>query len=581
MDNTNKFIEQYKSKLESLSQYIEKKEYPEELDEQLEALKNDGLMQLLRDLRQDAAGNRYRPIYHFAAFNWIGDPNGLCYWQGNYHCFYQGHLPGMRGVCWGHAVSEDLVHWRDLPFAFAADDTDLSCYSGQTWVEQDRVIAIYHGKGAGNCIAESSDPLLLNWRKHPNNPVIPNGDPDECRPFSFVALSCGNPDFPTQRLGKTPTSPPKKGYPYRVFDPCIWKEDDGYYSLSGTYRGSPRERRQTCVHLFFSKDLTNWEYLHPLVEDAVFCTMGDDGACPNFWPVGNGKHVLTLFSHRTGSRYYVGEYDKKTHKFHIDYHRRFSHNGLIGNGIGTPSTSVDHKNRNITIFNYHEMFKDGNPLLSLGSGVFSLPIMLKAKDRFPVNDSPYKELEALRFNPLTIDPVPEVESLRFNGKKVENLEIQANEEIVLEGIGSKSVELKARIHIRDAREAGFYVLRSPGGEEKTKISVMNVFHGKFPDSLLIDTTQSSLRTDVGSRPPENAPLALREDRIVELRIFIDRSMIEVFADSEQFAAVRVCPEREDSRDVSIFAKGDRITLLSLECWQMKAISPELAFREGD
>jgi len=58
-------------------------------------------------------------------------------------------------------------------------------------------------------------------------------------------------------------------------------------------------------------------------------------------------------------------------------------------------------------------------------------------------------------------------------------------------------------------------------------------------------------------------------------------MIEVFADSEQFAAVRVCPEREDSRDVSIFAKGDRITLLSLECWQMKAISPELAFREGD
>jgi len=122
MNNTIESIEQYKNKLESLSQYIEKKVYPEDLDEQLEALKDDGLMKLLQDLRQDAAINRYRPIYHFAAFNWIGDPNGLCYWQGNYHCFYQGHLPGMRGVCWGHAVSEDLVHWRDLPFAFAADD---------------------------------------------------------------------------------------------------------------------------------------------------------------------------------------------------------------------------------------------------------------------------------------------------------------------------------------------------------------------------------------------------------------------------------------------------------------------------
>jgi len=58
-------------------------------------------------------------------------------------------------------------------------------------------------------------------------------------------------------------------------------------------------------------------------------------------------------------------------------------------------------------------------------------------------------------------------------------------------------------------------------------------------------------------------------------------MIEVFADFQQFAAVRACPEREDSRSVSVFAKGDRITLLSLECWQMNAISPKLKFREED
>jgi len=151
----------------------------------------------------------------------------------------------------------------------------------------------------------------------------------------------------------------------------------------------------------------------------------------------------------------------------------------------------------------------------------------------------------------------------------------------LEEIAGKAIEIKIKMNIHQAREAGFYVLRSPAGEEKTKISVMNVFHGKFPDSLLIDTTQSSLRTDLSSRPPENAPLPLRQDGIVELRIFIDRNMIEVFADSQQFAAVRVCPQREDSRGVSIFAKGDRIILNSLECWQMKAISPELAFRQGD
>ena len=228
MDNTKEYIEQYKNKLESLSQFIEKKKYPDKIEEQLETLKNDGLMKLYQELRKDAAQNRYRPIYHFTAFNWIGDPNGLCHWQGKYHCFYQGHLPGMRGVCWGHAVSDDLIHWEDLPFAFAADETDLSCFSGQTWVEENRVIAIYHGKGAGNCIAESSDPLLLNWTKNPKNPVIPDVASDE------------------------------EGYPYRIFDPCIWKEEDGYYSLSGTSRGFPRERRQTCNHFFH------------LVEDGFF-----------------------------------------------------------------------------------------------------------------------------------------------------------------------------------------------------------------------------------------------------------------------------------------------------------------------
>ena len=196
--------------------------------------------------------------------------------------------------------------------------------------------------------------------------------------------------------------------------------------------------------------------------------MGDDGACPNFWPVGNGKHILILFSHRTGARCYVGEYDKNTHKFHIDYHQRFSHNGIIGHSIGTPSTTVDHKKRNITIFNYHEGFKDQDLQKGMGNGVLSLPIVMKAKGHFPVNDRPYNELEALRFNPLTIDPAPEVEVLRFNGKKVEHLEVQANEERILEGIAGKAIEIKAKVNIHNAREAGFYVLRSAGGKRKLR-----------------------------------------------------------------------------------------------------------------
>jgi beta-fructofuranosidase len=77
--------------------------------------------------RQRLAADRYRPAYHFVSpESQLNDPNGLCFWQGRWHLFYQGYPPdefpapadlAKRRQHWGHAVSEDLVHWRDLPYA--------------------------------------------------------------------------------------------------------------------------------------------------------------------------------------------------------------------------------------------------------------------------------------------------------------------------------------------------------------------------------------------------------------------------------------------------------------------------------
>ena len=50
------------------------------------------------------------------------------------------------------------------------------------------------------------------------------------------------------------------------------------------------------------------KYLHPLLIDDVFCDLGEDGAVPNFLPIGHGKHILLLFSHKRAARYYIGEY---------------------------------------------------------------------------------------------------------------------------------------------------------------------------------------------------------------------------------------------------------------------------------
>ena len=95
------------------------KTYPDTLEEQLKTLETDDTLQRFKVSRQRLAADPYRPLYHFSPpENLIGDPCGLCQWQGRYHMFYQFRPEGQDRVHWGHTVSDDLVHWRDLPPAY-------------------------------------------------------------------------------------------------------------------------------------------------------------------------------------------------------------------------------------------------------------------------------------------------------------------------------------------------------------------------------------------------------------------------------------------------------------------------------
>ncbi len=531
------------------------KTYPDTEPEQLAALETDETARYYTQLREQWAEEPYRPIYHISSLYGMGDANGLCQWQGRYHLFYQFGPPDGNRVHWGHCYSDDLVHWRDLPPALYPD-TELHCFSGQALVEDERVVVMYHGKMSGNSIATATDPLLLNWKKHPNNPVIPNVETDEYE------------------------------RPYNVFDPCIWKEADGYYSISGTSIGGYiRERRRSASHLFYSKDLTHWEYLHPLLIDDVFCELGEDGAVPNFLPIGHGKHILLLFSHKRAARYYIGEYDTETHTFTPEYHGRINHGHFGGGIVSCPSATIDASGRLLAILNC----SDGRRGAEATSGLcMTLPWHLSLRGD----------------NMLAMEPVEEVKALRYHHRRLEDIALAANEEHLLDnGIGGKAIEIEVTLDIGTAREIGLQVLRSPCGSERTKISVYNHGHGKTNDSLQIDTSYSSLRTDLAGKPPENAPFRLSSDGRVRLRVFIDRSLIEVFADngeclpawafprkgvdkifplfSQQCAVARVYPLREESRGISLFAIGGEAKVLSLDVWQMRSIWPELKYREGE
>jgi beta-fructofuranosidase len=525
------------------------------LQEQENQLKTNPLLLRLNESRKKLSVDKFRPIYHYVnPEGMLNDPNGLCFWQGNWHLFYQAYPPEDTRQHWGHAISKDLVHWRDLPYAIYPNP-ERAVFSGSALVEEDRVIAIYHGTMVGNMVAVSSDPLLLNWEKLTGQAVIP---------------LMGNTGFPL---------------PYSVFDPSIWKKDSIYYALSAgrTFTG-PGNRPVRANSLFRSRDLVRWEYLHEFAENDRFTLIGDDGACPYFWPIGE-QYILNFFSHMSGGQYLLGDYDKQRDKFVVTSGGKYNHGSVGPSGVHAPSAAPDGKGGLIIIFNMNP----GRPAEGWNQ-IMTLP----------------RRLTLISRDVLGQEPAGDLTSLRYDAKHAGPMKLPANQEIVLKSIQGNAMELFVEIDPKNAQMVELNVLRSPKKEEFTRIIFykdkgfsqgLNYVAGpqsaaipadlqaaitgdpryrtlvpRFQSSLIsLETSGSSILPDARFRPPETAPFVLDAGETVKMRIFIDKSVVEVFVNGKQCVAARVYPGRDDSLGVSIKAQGQDAELKSLDAWQMKSI----------
>ncbi|MBI4166785.1 MAG: glycoside hydrolase family 32 protein, partial [Acidobacteria bacterium] len=469
------------------------------LREQEAQLESNPLMLRFAESRKRFASDPYRPTYHFVSPEGpMNDPNGMCFWQGRWHFFYQGFPPDSAppAAFRAHAVSDDLVHWRDLPYA-VYPGIEARCSTGNVIAESGRVIAFYPGRRAGQMIATSRDPLLLNWQK--SGPV----NTDEG-------------------------------------DSCIWKERDTYYGIvGGVERYYPESKDVldltkflTKYHrlgvwpkwsLWASKDLRTWQSQGELLlEKTPLTDRFDDGACPNFLPIGD-KHILLFFSHQNGGQYLLGDYNGKSHKFRPYDHGRFNHGRVAPGGVHAPSAAADGKRGVINILNINDARYSPE-----WDHIMSLPqrLTLGADKR------------------IRIAPIETVASLRGAHRHVSETRLPANEEIVLPDIEGNAMELNLEIDPGKARSVQINVLRSANSEETTAITFHN-YEGNptnwwysTPEEVVLDGSRSSRLPDVWPRPPERA-IVNRDGESLRLRIFIDRSVVEVFVNGQQYLAMRV------------------------------------------
>ena len=330
----------------------------------------------------------------------------------------------------------------------------------------------------------------------------------------------------------------------------------------GDYLG--RADSRDVAYLFRSHDLEHWEYVHPFYEGGRFTEGGEDIGCPDFFPLGD-RHVLLFTSHLRGAQYYVGRYADR--RFEAQRHMRFTmaeteRLGVFAEGL----TLRDDRDRRILFGRVHEGVY-GHVQRTWGwAGVITLPMEMTLSDRGQVQ----------------VAPVPELETLRRDHREVADIDVAAGADLPLEMVSGDRLELAASFQWQDAEEFGLKVRCSPDGREQTLIRVRATDWVAYRDpqqqrrrqaELIVDTSRSSVSPEVADRGTQRCPVEVGDDGRVELRVFVDRSMVEVFAGGEHYLVKRIYPASRQATGVQLFARGGHARLLRLDAWEMQPIWP--------
>lgn len=491
-------------------------------------------------------GDRHRPQFHaIPNSGWMNEPHAPFYYRGQYHLFFQKNPfgPYWHQIHWGHWVSVDMVHWRELPIALAPEADDLApdgIWSGSASYRADGSPVLFFTAGndaarpnqrTGAAIpSDLNDPDLVRWTKYP-------------APVTLQRAHEG-------RLGE-----------FR--DPFVFKDgaDAHWFQLVGS--AVPGGSGTALV--YDSTDLVHWNFKGPLMTLDTVKYPGFDSTweLPVLLPLGTGsdgrpRHIYLMDVHAQ-AYYWVGVFDREHGKFIADVAapRMFD----VGqHHFSGPSGFVDPKTGRSIVFSIAQ--GERTEQLQSDSGWAhnaGLPVVLSLGSDGDVRIAPIAELSALR---------------RRHIVSLANVSLQAAATVLAAVHGDTlEIELELAPSGAAATRRGLVVRKTDDDAERTAIYV-----GAAATRFEIDRSKSSLDPDVQGSGVQGGAVDLAGENL-RLRVFVDRSMLEAYLNERKSLTSRAYPARQDANGVGLLgAPADRVVALNI--WELAASTPTATPAKG-